>query len=124
MFGRLSMPLTVFATPPGATIAEAGLIYDAQAAIGALFAVRWEPTLLRRDSARCHRAGGQSLDQRRDRVSRTGRARLVHSPAQALAREVPLWGVSSGPAQTPWSVPAPAGGDAPAQAAGWETHWL
>lgn len=42
VFGRLSMPLTMLAQPTRTAIADAGLIYDAQAAIGlaALFCHR------------------------------------------------------------------------------------
>ena len=42
MCGRLSMPLTLLAQPTGATITEASLIHDTQAAIGlaALFGGR------------------------------------------------------------------------------------
>jgi hypothetical protein len=108
MFGRLPMPLTLFAHPTGTAIADAGLIHHAQAAIrfSTLFG----------GSQRCSDGTAQRAiglerkvsGRRNGPVSRADRALLGHTPAREPGRWPPTREPRAGPEQTQWSASGPA----------------
>ena len=118
MFGRLPMPLTVFAHPTGATITDAGRIHDAQAAIR--FSTLFGGSKLRSGGTAQGAIGLAGKVTTREPALFPGLAGRCRGIA-LRGREARPWRSRewrAGRAQTRWSAPALAGGDAPAPAAG------